>query len=76
MITITCVCGTTSKTFKYLKKSDFADGWITDCCEMQMNKDVPVDIDYGSPKTEKEEAIIEVPKAKKSKKKSKKRKEG
>jgi len=33
MVTMTCKCGRTSKTFKRLKKSDFPDGWVTDCCE-------------------------------------------
>lgn len=32
MITITCNCGQTSKTFLRLTEAAFPNGWQTDCC--------------------------------------------
>lgn len=33
MVTVTCNCGATRKTFNRLSAKDFPDGWETDCCQ-------------------------------------------
>ena len=39
MVTMTCVCGATSKTFTKLTKADFPENWIQPCCDHAPSKE-------------------------------------